>query len=456
MKTYDVRLRRQQDIKLIKKLIWAYFFLLIFEGALRKWVLPVASNALLVVRDPVVVTAYFLAWRSGLFPRNVFVSVIGVLGVLTLAVGLLTVPESPLIAFYGFRANFLQWPFIFLIGRVFTSRDVERVGYWILLLAVPMAVLMALQFLAPPQSFLNKGASEGTTQITSALGRLRPPGTFSYVTGPTLFYAVVVAFLLYSQFKKCYPTWLTLAAVVAILCASAVSGSRSMVASMAIVFVFGLSSSFVLRPVIAFRWLGSLLVLGIIAFFLRDLPFVQTGLLVFSARVEGAANAEGGAGGFLARALSSYVGFFPALYEAPILGHGLGMGTVVGLALLVDKSRFVWFEDEWTRHILESGPFLGLSFMLYRIAFAGWLGAVSFRYMARFDPLPFLLFSSCILLLLTGSIGQVTVQGFIVLVSGLCLAAARTPVKKPARAPDVSVSTAPELVVAQPDLSLSR
>ncbi len=38
---------------LLKKLFWAYFLLLIFEGALRKWILPQFSAPLLLVRDPI-------------------------------------------------------------------------------------------------------------------------------------------------------------------------------------------------------------------------------------------------------------------------------------------------------------------------------------------------------------------------------------------------------------------
>ena len=35
------------ELTLIKKLIWLYFLLLLFEGALRKWFLPGLSQGLL-------------------------------------------------------------------------------------------------------------------------------------------------------------------------------------------------------------------------------------------------------------------------------------------------------------------------------------------------------------------------------------------------------------------------
>jgi len=54
----------------LKGAIWVYFFLLIFEGVFRKWLLPQFSDVLLVVRDPVVLVIYMLAIKARLFPRN--------------------------------------------------------------------------------------------------------------------------------------------------------------------------------------------------------------------------------------------------------------------------------------------------------------------------------------------------------------------------------------------------
>lgn len=40
---------------LYRKAIWIYIFLLIFEGALRKWFLPSLATPLLLVRDPIAI-----------------------------------------------------------------------------------------------------------------------------------------------------------------------------------------------------------------------------------------------------------------------------------------------------------------------------------------------------------------------------------------------------------------
>ena len=60
-------------IRNIRRLIWLYFWLLLLEGALRKWVVPQLSNPLLIIRDPVVLLIYVLAIRARVFPRNAWV-----------------------------------------------------------------------------------------------------------------------------------------------------------------------------------------------------------------------------------------------------------------------------------------------------------------------------------------------------------------------------------------------
>ncbi|MEP6686323.1 MAG: hypothetical protein ABJB22_06050, partial [Verrucomicrobiota bacterium] len=36
----------------IRRLIWLYILLLVFEGAFRKWIVPQLSSPLLLIRDP--------------------------------------------------------------------------------------------------------------------------------------------------------------------------------------------------------------------------------------------------------------------------------------------------------------------------------------------------------------------------------------------------------------------
>jgi len=233
-----------KTIRNIRRLIWLYFWLLIFEGALRKWALPQLSNPLLIVRDPVVLLAYFLALRAGVFPANRWVYALGIIGFLSLALSF--VPLWPylepsriaLVSGFGFRANFLHLPLIFLMARVVRMEDVKRFGWWTLVFMGPMALLMVGQFRAAPDAFLNRTVGGEGAMMLSALGKVRTAGTFSFVIGVVAYFALSTGFLVWAALRRdVYKTWLLVGAGSALAIGIAVSGSRSVVGACAIVSV---------------------------------------------------------------------------------------------------------------------------------------------------------------------------------------------------------------------------
>src|SRR5689334_1766816 len=98
----DEQARTSADpLRPLRWLIWTYFWLLIFEGALRKWVAPSLANPLLIIRDPVVIAIYALAFARGIFPLNRFVIALAALGVLMLATSLIGPHSSFGVNFFG-------------------------------------------------------------------------------------------------------------------------------------------------------------------------------------------------------------------------------------------------------------------------------------------------------------------------------------------------------------------
>jgi hypothetical protein len=79
---------------------------------------------------------------------------------------------------------------------------------------------------------------------------------------------------------------------------------------------------------------------------------------------------------------------------------------------------------------LESGPVLGLLFLLWRISLTLWLGWMAVTRALNGNTLPFLLYGACSLAILNGQWGQATTQGFTMFISGLCLASMRVPMVK--------------------------
>jgi hypothetical protein len=426
----------------IKRLIWLYFFLLIFEGTLRKWILPQFSDVLLVIRDPVVIGIYFMAIKARVFPRNGYILALGIIAILSWLVSLLVLEPylslKPLILVtgFGFRSNFLHLPLIFVIGRVLDQEEVLKLGKWVLIGLIPMCFLLAIQFNAAPDSFINRTAGLGETQqITAGGGKIRPPGPFSFVSGVIFYAALAAAYLLYGALTRgVYRNWLLFSGGFALVVTIGVSGSRSVLLAVLVV-LSSLLAIIAFRPSAMNQFGRNLLIVVVVLLVAARLPVFNEGVQVLSDRFTAVAEAEEKsiARGLLARTFSGFTEGFLLLPRAPLGGYGLGIGTNGGAKFLTGRSLFLLSEGEWGRVVLESGPILGLAFLVWRTMLTFKLGAFSFRQLKRGEILPLMLYCAGFLSLLNGQFGQPTNLGFAVFVCGLSMAAAntKTPVESP-------------------------
>jgi hypothetical protein len=425
----------ERIIKRLKWAIWFYFFLLIFEGVFRKWLLPQYSDVLLVVRDPVVLAIYMLAIKAKLFPRTNWILSLGIIGVLSWLVALVVVEPylslKPLILVtgFGFRCNFLHLPLIFVMGRALDADDVKNLGRWILIGLLPMCVLLALQFNSDPESFINRTAGLGETQqITAGGGKIRPPGTFSFVSGVIFYAAMSAAYLLYGALTRgLYRNWLLFGAGFALVVTIGVSGSRSvLLAVMAVLASMGLI--IFVRPGAVNSFGRNLLIVVVVLLIALRLPIFNEGVKVLSDRFTAVAEAEETtiAGGLVTRILSGFTEGFLLLEHAPIGGYGLGIGTNGGAKFLTGRALFLLTEGEWGRVVLESGPILGVAYLVWRTMLTFSLAFFSYRQLKRGEILPIMLYAAGFLSLLNGQFGQPTNLGFAVFICGLCLAAGNT------------------------------
>lgn len=416
----------------IKRLIWAYFWLLVIEGALRKWVLTRYSDPLLVIRDPVAIAIYLLAIKARVFPRNVWVYSLLIIGAVSLIVGALVLqPYMPirpllLVTLFGWRSNFLHLPLIWVIAKVFDAKEVKRLGWWMLVTLVPLTIVMALQFNASPDSFVNRvaGGSAEAQQIDAGGGKIRPPATFSFISGVIFYAAASAAYLLYGALKRdTYPSWLLFAAGFALVVATAVSGSRSVLLAVLLV-VASLGVIVLLRPSQINQFGRILLIVVAVMLIVTRLPIFKEGVGILSERFTASAEAAETtvAGGLFDRMLGGFIEPLNAFGHTPLFGYGLGIGTNAGAKFLTGRAVFLLSESEWSRVLLESGPILGLAFVLWRLLLTTRLGYLSVVQLQRGNILPIILYSSCFLTLLNGQFGQPTNLGFATLISGLCLA----------------------------------
>jgi hypothetical protein len=414
----------------VRQLLWVFFWLLLLEGTLRKWIVPRFSDPLLVVRDPVVLLIYYFSIRARVFPRNLWIALLGVISLFAVATSLLGLwpyllpGKIALVVGYGFRSNFFQLPLIWIIARVFGPADLKKIGWWTLIFLLPMTLLMIAQFTATPDAYVNRTAGGGGETMMSALGKVRTSGTFTFVIGVVAYYALAAAFLIWAALRRdIYQTRLLIAAGVALVIGISVSGSRSVVAACGLV-VASLVVVLFLRPDRLNRFGQGLVVALILGLIVSRTPIFREGINVLSTRFSEAAGTEESiARGLVMRPLAVFEEAFSVFDRAPFFGYGLGVGTNAGAKFLVGHSVFLLAEGEWSRIILESGPLLGIAYLAWRTALVGRIGWLTLKSLRRGNLLPLLLFSASFLPLLSGQLGQPTILGFAVFVTGLALAA---------------------------------
>ena len=414
----------------IRITIWIYFWLLIVEGMLRKWVFPGSSNLLLLVRDPVVAVCYILAVRNGKFPFGPFVLSALILGMGSFAVSFITNPLGDmqrmlLVTGFGFHANFFHLPLIFLIRDAFDVERLRAIGKWTLLIAPLAAVLIFMQYKAPQDAWVNRGAGKDSLQITvGAYGieKIRPAGFFSYNTGNAAYLAWVAAFLVQALLvKKGISKQLLIVSAISLAVAGSLSISRTCVLSIALVLAAGFLCM-VLAPKLANRSVLIAFLCTFLYVLLSRFSVLGEAMGILQARVQESGGLhEGG----VVRFFEIYIDSFRTFGKAGFLGSGLGMGTNAAGGLVTGERAFMLGENEWGRHFLESGVFLGGAFILWRLVLLAQLLRVSFTAVKALNPLPMLLFSSCFLLVLSAPLGVPMTLGFVVMGAGMTLAAAR-------------------------------
>src|SRR5450830_467830 len=361
-------LKERYRKRVVSAFVLIYLFIL-FEGVLRKWLLPGLSSAIYFIKDPIVLYIYWYAFRFGFFSKNLlsayFVMLLVVFFVLVSAF-LLSSPEGLVIYGYGVRNYLLYFPLIFVAGKTLQLADVYRFARITLFAAIPISVLVVMQYSSGPQAYVNKGIGDDDFIFMIADGVVRPYGTFTFTAGHVVYVSACFAFLVSAifdralfraVFAKRYLLFPVSAASVAVMCF--LTGSRAIYAYAAIVLLAAL--------------------------FVSLLIFMSSDS--YQILVERNRSAVASEGSPVTRAFSSLYAFTRVVDDAPLWGHGIGSGTNAASALLragrEQGAGFLLAEDEWSRIILELGLPIGALFILFRIFLLIWLLLKAYKALIR-------------------------------------------------------------------------
>jgi hypothetical protein len=187
--------------------VQAAMVLLVFEGAIRKWVLPGSEDLVYFAKDVMLLGCY-----AGFFGRSARLARLARVppGLTALLIagavyGGLAIANpaasSILVGLFGFKSYFLYIPLIFIVPAMFNSEaELTRFLYRYALLAIPVGLLAAVQFRSPASSMINTYAwNPGDTSQVITFGsssEVRVTGTFSFITGYSTYVFIIALVIL--------------------------------------------------------------------------------------------------------------------------------------------------------------------------------------------------------------------------------------------------------------------
>jgi hypothetical protein len=411
----------------IKIAIWVYLWLWIFEGALRKWILPSLATPLLVVRDPIAIYIILRAFYLNVKFRNPFVVLSFIITLLSFIITITFGHGNIFVGLYGARIMLIHFPLIFIIGSVFEKEDVLKMGRVLLVVNLLMTVIVYIQFISPQTAFINVGlGGEGSAGFSGAKGYSRPPGTFSFISGLSVFYTAVSVFVFYFWLSKdtCSKILLYLSTITLVI-ALPLTISRGAVVAVFIVGMFAIIAS-----VTSTKMLNKLLITVFVfyvafAVLQNYVEIFSLGTEVFMDRVEAANKSTGSEGGLkdsiLLRVADDIVRPFVNLFSQPMFAGNLGMGTNAGAQMLTGKISFLVSETEFGRLVGEQGIVFGGGIMFLRIFLTISIAIRSWKLPKEERLLPFILCGAACSAIFQGQWAQPSVLGFAVIMVGLVM-----------------------------------
>ena len=345
--------------------------LLIFEGAIRKWLFPASQDLVYFAKDVVLLGTYlgFLhdrpRLRYRLPPLPALYAVLG----LSIILGLLEIfnPALPnlLVGVFGFKAYFFYVPLLFVVPAAFQGdADLYRFLRRYALLSIPVGLLAVLQFFSPSSSLLNTYArsNEETAYIVTfgSSTYVRVTATFSFITGYTAYLltmAILILCLLAAGGWKLRGHLLIVAALGFTILGMLMTGSRGPV--LMVILLFPL-----------YWWLAVIRERGGGGAFGRLVIALTlvAGFLVFTGKdaIDAFLGRAAGVGDVRSRVTSPLLSPYLLVPDAGLFGFGIGATHQTAAALAPSPMPYSWLhgllvEVETGRVMVEMGP---LGFLL--------------------------------------------------------------------------------------------
>lgn len=413
----------------IGKIFILILLIVVFEGAIRKWVSSALTGPLILLRDGLALYGIFSTIKTKrLRFKRVGAQLLKLWTYFFLGWGLLQLlvnQSSPFIYVVGIRFWLLYLWFSYAAAVSLTEYDFNFIGKTILILMIAMTPLVVMQHFLPPGAFLNKqldGVQDDIFLVVT--GIVRTTGTFSFTLGFTTLLALATPFvlcLLTPGSKLWNRKWMPKFCILALGISTVVSGSRG-----AIIF-FGLMFGAYIVATLLYskrsKKLAALFLIVVVGALLALVPYLfSTSMKANIERFESASQSEN----LSDRVIAMFTGETGIYKASTLIGSGVGVGTNFAGAAATGQRTFLLAETEAARTILEGGllglAFIGLKLMVISVGLRKSWSILK----STSNTLPLFLWLATTIALLSWSIiGQLTVNALGYMLFGLAIASLR-------------------------------
>ena len=184
---------------LIKSLLVSFFFYMILEGVLRKWIFPNLSTQIYFIKDFFLLLIYLVAIKYNFIFKLKYTKFFTIIVILFSLIGFAGYDfnKQGIISYIlGLRSYWLFMPLFLIVIHVFNQNDIIKFIKFNVHLTIPFFILIYLQTILPDTSIINSGY-EGMLQQPE-----RPSGYFTYTTQNSYYLVFMfVSFCIYSLSK---------------------------------------------------------------------------------------------------------------------------------------------------------------------------------------------------------------------------------------------------------------
>jgi len=365
-------------VKGLTPFLGLFLFLLIYDGALRRWAFPGVQQYLFIAKDALLflVSIYIFFTIRGrsknfVLPPSVQLLLLLYGAWVVLAATNTTLPNIA-VGIWGIKSHLLYVSFIMLVPLAFGNLNtlLKTILKIYPFVVIPVCIIGLLQVVSPATSVLNQtitGNIEGLAFFGNS-SLVRVYGTFSYVTGMAAFLQVVAiigcGFYLFGVRSRPF-----LVSFVLVLAALPITGSRAVI----VIFVISLLIMLLMALYAGLLDIGNIVkvLLALFIFIVISYLFHDDAWIALQERAAGAVGEQH-------RYLIAFTNAFYYFDIAGLFGFGSGSANLGAVGLANTAVPFSWLPmggsfEAWSgRLVIEIGIIGWLLSQIMRLAIFLW------------------------------------------------------------------------------------